>query len=164
MKRHVFAALAALCAATPVYAEWPAEKPVRVLVGFAPGGGTDIIARLVAQPLSEVLKQTFVIENKPGAGSTIAADQLAKADKDGYTVSAISSGHIASAVMVKSVRYDAVKDFAPVAMVANAGFVVVARKDFQANEIKSLVAMAKTSPGKLNFASVGLGSAQHFTG
>jgi tripartite-type tricarboxylate transporter receptor subunit TctC len=145
-------------------AEWPADKPIRVLVGFGAGGGTDIVTRIVAQPLSELLHQTVVVENKPGAGGSIASDQVAKADKDGYTASMISAGHTVSAVMLKSVRYDAVKDFAPVALVADSAFVVVARKDFPANDIRELVALAKASPGKLNFASVGLGSTQHFSG
>jgi len=151
-------------AAAPAAAEWPADKPIRVIVGFGPGGGTDIVARVVAAPLSEMLHQTVTIENKPGAGGAIAGDQVAKSDKDGYTASMISAGHTVSAVMVKAVRYDAVKDFAPVALVADSAFVVVARKDFPANDIKGLVALAKASPGKLNIASVGLGSTQHFAG
>ncbi len=145
-------------------AEWPADKPIRVLVGFGAGGGTDIVTRILAEPLSVLLKQSVVVENKPGAGGSIASAEVAKADKDGYTASMISAGHTVGAVMLKSVRYDAVKDFAPVALVADSAFVVVARKDFPANDIKGLVALAKASPGKLNFASVGLGSTQHFSG
>lgn len=168
MKRTIFAAacawgIAALLAA-PAQAQWPSEKPIRVLVGFGAGGGTDIVTRILAPPLSELLKQTVVVENKPGAGGSIASAEAAKADKDGYTASMISAGHTVSAVMLKSVRYDAVKDFAPVALVADSAFVVVARKDFPANDIKGLVALAKASPGKLNFASVGIGSTQHFSG
>lgn len=153
-----------MSAVAPAVAEWPADRPIRLIVGFGAGGGTDIVARIVAQPLSELLHQTVIVENKPGAGGAIAGDIVAKADKDGYTASMISAGHTVSAVMVKAVRYDAVKDFAPVALVANGAFVVVARKDFPANDIKGLVQLAKASPGKLNFASVGLGSTQHFAG
>jgi tripartite-type tricarboxylate transporter receptor subunit TctC len=151
-------------AITPAAAEWPADRPIRVLVGFGAGGGTDIVARIVAQPLSEVLHQSIVVENKPGAGGSIASEAAAKAEKDGYTASVISAGHTVSAVMLKSLRYDAVNDFAPVALLADSAFVVVARKDFPANDIPGLVALAKASPGKLNFASVGLGSTQHFAG
>ena len=151
-------------AVVPAYAEWPNDKPIRVLVGFGPGGGTDIVTRIIAPALSEVLHQTVVVENKPGAGGSIASAEAAHADKDGYTASMISAGHTVSAVMLKSVRYDAVKDFAPVALVADSALVVVARKDFPAGDIKGLVALAKASPGKLNFASVGLGSTQHFAG
>jgi tripartite-type tricarboxylate transporter receptor subunit TctC len=168
MKRLVIAAAMVagfiMAAAAPAAAEWPAERPIRVLVGFGPGGGTDIVTRIIAQPLSELLHQTIVVENKPGAGGSLASDLVAKADKDGYTASMISAGHTVSAVMIKSVRYDAVKDFAAVTLVADSAFVIVARKDFPANDIKGLVALAKASPGKLNFASVGVGSTQHFSG
>jgi tripartite-type tricarboxylate transporter receptor subunit TctC len=166
MKRIAMAAAvaAAFMGAVPAAAEWPNDKPIRVLVGFGPGGGTDIVTRIIAPPLSELLHQTVVVENKPGAGGSIASAEAAKADKDGYTASMISAGHTVSAVMIKSVRYDAVKDFAPVALVGQGAFVFVARKDFPANDIKGLIALAKASPGKLNFASVGLGSTQHFAG
>jgi tripartite-type tricarboxylate transporter receptor subunit TctC len=158
----VFAASVMLSA--PALAEWPADRPIHVIVGFGAGGGTDIVTRILAQPLSELLHQTVIVENKPGAGGAIAGDQVVKAEKDGYTASMISAGHTVSAVMVKAVRYDAVKDFAPVALVADGAFVVVVRKDFPADDIKGLVALAKASPGKLNLASVGLGSTQHFAG
>ncbi|MEI7804606.1 MAG: tripartite tricarboxylate transporter substrate binding protein [Hyphomicrobiales bacterium] len=160
-----FAGVAALTAqlAPAAAQEWP-QRPIRVLVGFGAGGGTDIVARVVAQPLGELLGQTVVIENKPGAGSTIASDAVAKADKDGYTASMLSAGHTVSAAMLKSLPFDPVKDFAPVALVGTSAFVIVARKDFPANDIKGLVAIAKKDPGKLNFASVGLGSTQHFAG
>jgi tripartite-type tricarboxylate transporter receptor subunit TctC len=168
MKRLIIAAAMVagfiVAAAPPAAAEWPADRSIRVLVGFGPGGGTDIVTRIIAQPLSELLHQTIVVENKPGAGGSLASDLVAKAAKDGYTASMISTGHTVSAVMIKSIRYDAVKDFAAVAMVANSAFVIVARKDFPANDIKGLVALAKASPGKLNFASVGVGSTQHFAG
>ena len=168
MKHNCIAAVLAASlltiAAMPAYAEWPDDKPIRVLVGFGSGGGTDIVARIIAPPLSELLHQTVVVENKPGAGGSIASAEAAHADKDGYTASMISTGHTVSAVMLKSVRYDALKDFAPVTQVADSAFVVVARKDFPANDIQGLVALAKASPGKLNFASVGLGSTQHFAG
>ncbi len=141
--------------------EWP-TRPIRVLVGFGAGGGTDIVARVVAQPLSELLGQQVVIENKPGAGSTIATDVVVKADKDGYTASMLSAGHTVSAVMLKSLPFDPVKDLAPVALVGTSAFVVVARKDFPASDLKGLIARAKAEPGKLNYASVGLGSTQHF--
>ncbi len=168
MKRSIIAAVFAAgviaSAAAPAQAEWPADRPIRVLVGFGAGGGTDIVTRIVAQPLSELLHQTVLVENKPGAGGSIASTEVARAAKDGYTATMISTGHTVSAVMLKSLQYDAIKDFAPVAMVANSGFVIVARVDFPANDIKGLVALAKASPGKLNFASVGLGSTQHFAG
>ena len=142
--------------------DWP-TKPVRILVGFGPGGGTDIVARIIAQPLSELLGQPVVIENKPGAGGTTATDQLAKAAKDGYTAALLSGGHSVSAVMYKSLPYDSVKDLAPVTLVGTAAFGIVAMKDHPAGDLKALIAKAKAEPGKLNYATVGLGSTQHFS-
>jgi tripartite-type tricarboxylate transporter receptor subunit TctC len=165
MKRAIIAAaIAASFISAPAKAEWPADQPIRMLVGFGAGGGTDIVTRIIAQALSEQLHQTVLVENKTGAGGTIAAETVARANKDGYTILSTSPAHTVSAVMMKAVHYDAIKDFAPVAQVANSAFVIVARKDFPANDSKGLVALAKASPGKLNFASVGLGSTQHFSG
>jgi tripartite-type tricarboxylate transporter receptor subunit TctC len=93
--------------------EWP-TRPIRMLVGFGPGGGTDIIARMVAQPLAEQLGQAVVIENKPGAGGTLAANTVARAAPDGHTVFVMNNGHAVSAAMYKQLPFDAVKDFAPV--------------------------------------------------
>ena len=87
----IVAVAAAVVAAGPTAAEWPNDKPIRVLVGFGPGGGTDIVTRIIAPPLSELLHQTVVVENKPGAGGSIASAEVAKADKDGYTASMISA-------------------------------------------------------------------------
>ena len=160
----LFAAVSLLASTVPSSAEWPAERPIRVLVGFGAGGGTDIVSRIIAQPLSELLKQSVVVENKIGAGGTIAAESVAHADKDGYTALMTSPAHTVSAVMMKTLRYDPLKDFADVSLVADSAFVFVARKDFPANDIKGLVALAKASPGKLNFADVGVGSTQNFAG
>jgi tripartite-type tricarboxylate transporter receptor subunit TctC len=99
-----------------------------------------------------------------GAGGTIAAEQVARAVKDGYTALMTSPAHTVSAVMLKSIRYDSLKDFAPVTWVADSCFVIIARKDLAANNIKELVALAKASPGKLNYGDVGVGSTQNFTG
>jgi tripartite-type tricarboxylate transporter receptor subunit TctC len=155
--------LAGLTAAPVAAQDWP-TKPIRVLVGFGAGGGTDIVTRIVADPLGELLGQPVVTENKPGAGGSIASETVAKSAPDGYTASMLSAGHTVSAVMFKALNYDSVKDFAPVGLVANSAFVIVTRKDFPANDIKGLIAAAKAAPGKLNFASVGVGSTQHFTG
>lgn len=140
--------------------EWP-TKPVRVLVGFGAGGGTDVVTRIVADKLSEVLGQEFVVENRPGAGGTIAGGVVAKAPKDGYTALAISTGHAVSAVMVKRVPYDPVKSFAPVGVVARAAYVVVVPKKSPATDLKSLIAHVNKGGGKLNYTTVGVGSTQH---
>ena len=121
-------------------------------------------AALSHRPLAEVLHQSVIVENKVGAGGTIAAELVARANKDGYTALMTSPAHTVSAAMLKSIRYDAVKDFADVSWVANSSFVVVAKKDFPANDIKGLIALAKASPGKLNFADVAVGSTQNFAG
>src|SRR5690242_10219433 len=166
MKTFAFAAalVAAVVVTGQAYAEWPNDRPIRVLVGFGPGGGTDIVSRILAQALSEKLHQSVVVENKMGAGGTIAAEQVARAEKDGYTALMTSPAHTVSAVMLKSIRYDSIKDFAPVSWVADSCFVIIGRKDLPANDIKGLVALAKASPGKLNYGDVGVGSTQNFTG
>jgi tripartite-type tricarboxylate transporter receptor subunit TctC len=140
--------------------KWP-SKPVRILVGFGAGGGTDIVARVVAERLSEMLGQQFVVENKPGAGGTIAGGLAAKADADGYTALAISTGHAVSAVTVKQLPYDPVSSFTPVGIVAYSAYVLAVPKDSPATDLKSLVAYVNKDPEKLNYTSVGLGSTQH---
>jgi tripartite-type tricarboxylate transporter receptor subunit TctC len=141
--------------------EWP-DKPVRIVVGFGRGGGTDVIARIIAPALSEALGQSVLIENVPGAGGTTGADVVAKSPNDGYTAFLMNSGHAVSAAMYKSLPYDSVKDFQPVMLVATSSLVVLVSKDFPANDIKGLVEKARKEPGKLSFGSVGVGSAQHF--
>jgi tripartite-type tricarboxylate transporter receptor subunit TctC len=158
------AGLAAALLTTAAAQQWPAGKPIRFIVGFGAGGGTDIVTRIVAVPLGEALGQSIIVENKPGAGSTIASNEVAKAPKDGYTAAVLSGGHSVSAAMMKSLPFEPVKDFAAVGLIGTSAFVFVANKDFPANNINELVALAKAQPGKLNFASVGVGSTQHFAG
>lgn len=166
MKRtHVVVAMATallLIAAMPaaLAEDWP-SRPVHILIGFGAGGGTDVATRILADGLSESLGQQFVVENRPGAGGTIAGGMAAKAPKDGYTLLAISMGHSVSAVMVKQVPYDPVEDFAPVGIFTNSAFVVVVPKDSPATDIKSLIEYVNKQPGKLNYSTVGLGSTQH---
>jgi tripartite-type tricarboxylate transporter receptor subunit TctC len=165
MKRALLlAALVATSLASPALAEWPNDRPIRLLVGFGAGGGTDIVSRIIAQPLGELLHQSVVVENKVGAGGTIAAETVARAEKDGYTALMTSPAHTVAAAMLKSLRYDASKDFAAVSWVADSCFVFVARKSFPADDIKGLIALAKKDPGKLNFGDVGVGSTQNFAG
>ena len=140
--------------------KWP-TKPVRILVGFGAGGGTDIVARVVAERLSESLGQQFIVENKPGAGGTIAGGMAAKADADGYTALAISTGHSVSAVTVKQLPYDPVGSFAPVGVLASSAYVVAVPKSSPATDLKSLVEHVNKEAGKLNYSTVGVGSTQH---
>lgn len=164
MKRTcIVAAIAvSLTAAAPsAFAQdWP-SKPVHILIGFGAGGGTDVATRILADGLSEALGQQFIVENRPGAGGTIAGGMAAKAPNDGYTIVAISMGHSVSAVMVKQVPYDPVNDFAPVGIFTNSAFVVVVPKNSPATDIKSLVDYVNKQPGMLNYSTVGLGSTQH---
>ncbi|HEY5378505.1 MAG TPA: tripartite tricarboxylate transporter substrate binding protein [Pseudolabrys sp.] len=166
MNRILIAAAiaASFITVAPASAEWPTDQPIRVIVGFNAGGGTDIVSRIIATPLAEVLHQTVVVENKVGAGGTLAAELVARANKDGYTALMTSPAHTVAATMLKSMRYDAQKDFSDVSLVADSAFVFVAKKDFPANDIQGLVKLAKASPGKLNFADVGVGSTQNFAG
>lgn len=140
--------------------DWP-NKPVRILVGFGAGGGTDVVARILADKLSGILGQQFVVENKPGAGGSIAGGVVAKADNDGYTALAVSTGHSVSAVMVKQVPYDPVKSFTPVGILAYSTYALVVPKDSPATDLQSLVAHVNKEPGKLNYTTIGLGSTQH---
>jgi tripartite-type tricarboxylate transporter receptor subunit TctC len=164
--RAAVAALAALCGVlgwarvTAADDTWP-NKPVRILVGFGAGGGTDLVARILADKLSEVLGQQFIVENKPGAGGTIAGGFVAKAPNDGYTALAISTGHSVSAVMVKQVSYDPVSSFTPVGVVAHSAYVLAVPKDSPATDLKGLVAHVNKEPDKLNYTTIGLGSTQH---
>jgi tripartite-type tricarboxylate transporter receptor subunit TctC len=158
----VMTALALSCAQMPCASaqDWP-NKPVRILVGFGAGGGTDVATRVVADGLSKALGQQFVVENREGAGGTIAGGVVAKSEKDGYTALAISMGHAVSAVMVKNVPYDPVKDFAPIGIFTNSAFVIAVPKDSPATDLKSLVEYVNKESGKLNYGTVGLGSTQH---
>jgi tripartite-type tricarboxylate transporter receptor subunit TctC len=143
--------------------EWP-QRPIRVIVAFGPGGGTDIVGRIIGQSMSEKLGQPVVIENRPGAAGTLGNEAVARAEKDGYTLGIMTAGQIIAAVMNKSLRYDTLTAFDPVSMVATAGLIIVTRPDFPASNVKELVAAAKADPGKLSFASPGFGATQHFTG
>jgi len=166
VKRTFIAAAMAAALAITVAApssraqDWP-TKPVHILIGFGAGGGTDVATRILADGLTEALGQQFIVENRPGAGGTIAGGIAAKAPKDGYNLLAISMGHSVSAVMVKQVPYDAVKDFEPVGIFTNSAFVVVVPKNSPATDIKSLIEYVNKQPGKLNYSTVGLGSTQH---
>lgn len=143
---------------------WP-TKPIKIVLGFPPGGATDILSRDFAAKLGEELKQQIIIENKPGAGGTIGADFVAKSVPDGYTLTiGTSSNHAIAVSLYKKLPYDPVKDFAPITMLAVSQNVVVINPDVPANNIRELVAYARANPGKLNFGSSGNGTISHLTG
>jgi tripartite-type tricarboxylate transporter receptor subunit TctC len=160
--RTAILALALWCAQTSLAEaeDWPA-RPVRILVGFGAGGGTDVVARIIAEKLSEVLGQPFLVENHPGSGGTIAGGIVAGAPNDGYTGLVISAGHAISAVTVKEVPYDPVHSFALVGMVASSTFVLMVPRNSPATDLKSLVVHMSAAGGTARYATVGYGSGQH---
>ena len=141
------------------------SKPIRIVLGFPPGGATDILSRDFAAKLGEELKQQVIIENKPGAGGTIGADLVANAPPDGYTLTiGTSSNHAIAVSLYKKLPYDPVKDFAPITMLAVSQNVVVINPQIPVGNIKELVAYAKANPAKMNFGSSGNGTISHLTG
>src|SRR5579871_5329926 len=140
------------------------DHPVRVLVGFSAGGPTDVIARLVAQQLSASLGQQFYVDDHPGAGGNIASAEAAKATPDGYTLIVVSTGFMVNMSLYANVPYDAVKDFAPITMVAYSPNVLVVNPSVPAKNVSELIALIKSSPGKYTFAGPGIGSTPHLSG
>ena len=138
------------------------NKPVRLIVGFAPGGSTDIVGRIVAQRLTERLGQTVVVDNKAGAGGTIGADIAAKSAADGYTLTlGTTSTHAIAAGAYSKLPYDPVTSFTPISLVAITPYLLVVNPQVKANNLAEFVALAKGQPGKLNYASAGNGTATH---
>ena len=138
------------------------NKPVKLIVGFAPGGSTDIVARIVAQRLGERLGQTIVVENRAGAGGTIGADAAAKAPPDGYTLTlGTTSTHAIAAGAYSKLPYNPVTDFTPISLVAITPYLLVVNPQVQARNLNEFIALAKSQPGKLNYASAGNGTATH---
>jgi len=158
---------ALLAAVLPAFAgaqEGYPSKPIRIVVGFTPGGGPDITARYIAQKLSESLRQQVVVENRPGAGGTIAAGQVAQAAPDGHTLLSVSSAHAVAPAIYAKLPYDPHKDFAGVTLSAVSKYVLVVSPSLGAKTLQELLAMAKARPGTLNFSSAGVGSGTHFAG
>jgi tripartite-type tricarboxylate transporter receptor subunit TctC len=167
MRRSIALALAlALMLVGQAYAQtaWPA-KPIRLIVGFAAGGSTDVTARIIAQALSDRLGQPVVVENRGGAGGNIGADAVAKAEPDGYTLlMATSSTFAANPNLYKSLPFDVRKDFAPIAVTAFIPNLLVVNPSVPANNVADFIAYLKANPDKLNFASAGNGTSQHLSG
>jgi tripartite-type tricarboxylate transporter receptor subunit TctC len=167
--RRQFLHLAAGAAALPALphsarAQAYPSRPVHWIVGFTPGGATDIIARLVGQWLSERLGQSFVIENRPGAGSNIATEAVVRAPSDGYTLLLVAPANAVNATLYEKLNYNFISDIAPVASISREPLVVVVNPSVPARTISELIAYAKANPGKLNMASSGVGTAVHVGG
>ena len=164
-RRVLLAALAAVSIAPAAFAQPYPSKPIRMIVGFPPGGGTDVVARVIAQKLSEWYGQTVVVENRAGATGTIGADVLAKSTPDGYTLMmGHANSHAIAPNLMAKLPYDPIKDFAPVSYVGYVPNVLSLHPSVPAKNMKELVTLLKNNPGKYTYASSGNGSSQHLSG
>ena len=161
---HLAAAAAALPVSRVAWADaWP-SRPVRIVVPFAAGGGTDITARVIAQWLSERLGQQFVVENRPGGGTNIGTEAAAKAPADGYTLLMVGTSNTVNPALYDKLNFDLIRDFAPIGGVVRAPHIVVVNPEMPVRTIPELIAYAKANPGKVNMASAGNGTAGHMGG
>ena len=164
LRRGVFHVCAAALLTVPPHAaaqSYPA-KPIRAVVAFAPGGGTDILARAIGQKLSEAWGQSVLIDNRPGAGGNIGTELVARSAPDGYTLLATSSGpFVIAPSLYPKLPYDAVKDFAPITLAVSYSYLLVAHPSVPARTIKELITLARTRPGKLNVGSGGIATPPH---
>jgi tripartite-type tricarboxylate transporter receptor subunit TctC len=161
--RKILAFLLALGLAAPAFAQPYPSKPVRFIVTFAAGGGTDLLARTVAPRLSDGLGQPVVVENRAGANGAIGADFVAKSAPDGYTLCVCAAGTLAIGPHLTKQPFDPLKDLAPVSLLANSPFVVTVNPGVKANTLRELIALAKAQPGKINFGSSGNGGSPHLS-
>lgn len=163
--KGVLALLALLSAiGTGKAAETYPTRPIRVIVGFPAGGAADILARIVGSKLADTWGQNVVIDNRPGAGSTLGAEITAKSAPDGYTLMFVSSSYAASAGLYQNLGYDPVKSFAPVSLVASTAQILLANPSVPAKGLGEVLALAKASPNKYNYGSAGNGSTTHLAG
>jgi tripartite-type tricarboxylate transporter receptor subunit TctC len=169
LRRRRFQQLAASALALPAFPKvaaaqaYPAQ-PVRLVVGFAAGQAIDILARLIAQSLAEQLSQQFIVENKPGAGGNMAAESVARAPADGYTLLVIGANNPINTMLYDKLGFDLLRDFAPVAGIYRVYQVMEVNPAFPARTVPEFIAYAKAHPGKINFGSAGTGSVAHVTG
>ena len=136
------------------------NKPIRIVVGFAPGGGSDFIARMSAQKLHEKLGQAVIVENKPGAGGNLGAEQALKSPADGYTLFLAAASYTVNPAIYK-LNFDSMQDMTPIALLARGPFIITVNPKVKANTLKDLIELAKKEPGKLSYASAGTGSITH---
>jgi tripartite-type tricarboxylate transporter receptor subunit TctC len=164
----VFILTALVAAAAPAHAQDPGAypaRPIRLVVPFPPGGPNDIIGRVFAQKMQELLGQTVIVDNRPGAGGVLGTDNVAKSEPDGYSIAIASAGAIAiSTALQEKVLYDPLKDLAPVTLVARVPELLVASTTLPAADVNALVALAKAKPGAINYGSSGPGSMPHLAG
>jgi tripartite-type tricarboxylate transporter receptor subunit TctC len=169
LPRRQFLHLAGGAAALPAaprfaWAQAYPTKPVRIVCGFAPGGTTDILARMMGQRLSERLGQTFVVENRPGAGTNIATEAVVKAAPDGYTLLMVSPPNVINATLYEKLNFNFLRDIAPIAAIARVANVMEVNPSMPIRSVPEFIAYAKANPGKISFASAGVGTSQHVSG
>jgi tripartite-type tricarboxylate transporter receptor subunit TctC len=168
MRKSLAGLLAALTICSfgfgPAQAQDYPARPVKILIAFPVGGLLDTVSRVVGEKMSGLLGQQFLIEARPGAGGTIATQALAKADPDGYTLMMINDNHALNPSVFKNIPYDSIKDFAPIGFVGFTPLILAANPNVPAKDVKELVALAKTKPDAVTYASVGVGSAPHLAG
>src|SRR6185437_8596061 len=152
-----------LLLASAAFADDYPNKPIRMIIPFPPGGSNDVVGRLVSKYLSDELKQQVFVDNRGGAGGTIGTEDCAKATPDGYTLCIISIAHAVNPAL-HTLKYDPIKSFTPISILATGPNVLVVSEDAPFKTVKELVAAAKANPGKLNYASAGIGSFQHLGG
>ena len=157
-------ALAFACPGAPALSQNYPNKPVRLIVPFAPGGFTDVVARILGQKLSAAMGQPFVIENKAGAGSTIGTDFVAKSAPDGYTLVMVSTTHVISPWIYRSMPYDAIRSFSVISKLVDSPYVLLVNPKLPANNVQEFIKLAKAAPDTIHYASSGNGSAQHLMG
>jgi len=163
MKSSMFVA-AALCMFGGIaQAQTYPTKSVRIIVPFAPGGGSDFIARAISPPLHKAMGQQFIVDNRPGAGSTLGSEIALKSTADGYTLLLISGSYTTSPSLYKNLKYDPLNDMTPVVQTENGPYVITVHPSLPVKDIKQLVALAKSKPGQLNFASTGNGGITHLS-
>jgi tripartite-type tricarboxylate transporter receptor subunit TctC len=164
MKTILAAALSLVAFALPAHAQNFPNRPIKIIVPFGPGGFTDVVARILQKELGASIGQPIIIENKPGAGSTIGTAEVAKAKPDGYTLVMISTTHVITPHLYKGMPYDPIKDFAPVMKLGEGPYVLVTHPSLPAKNVAELIALAKAEPNKIDYASSGNGSSQHLVG
>lgn len=160
MSRVLLCATALLAAVSTGAQQYP-TRPIRLVAPFAPGGGTDISARLLAEPLGKALKETVVVDNRPGAGSVVGTEIVAKSNPDGYTLLLGNISMAFNAALYKKLPYDTLRDFAPISLVSDQPNILVAHPSLPAKSFKEFIALARSQPGKLTYASAGTGAGTH---
>ena len=157
-------AAALLATSLPATAQRYPSKPIKMVIGYAPGGGTDIMGRLIAQQITEATGQQVIVENRAGAAQNVAAEYFIRQPADGYNLFMSSAAHSVNVSLYPKLNYDPVKDFVPVAMFATSPNLLLVHPSYPAKTVREFIAVAKKSPGKLNFSSSGSGSTQHLSG